>query len=252
MRRSVSLAIALTACASLTACGSSSSSARPSSPKEWRAAMVAAALAQGSVHWTRFIAVPMIEWRRTSADVTTDGGVERILLRPWCKAEIRLVNDVVYERGDSRCLGYTLRLANTKAARYAGRWISIPKGDKLYSGAADGLTLTSILHDVTPRGEHLVTQTTADGPTGLLGPTGPGGPTGAARSAESLGTLAPTLLTAGPTGQTLSLRTGEPLPVVYTDFCVICVDIGTFSRWGEPVHVQAPANSTPIATVRRG
>jgi hypothetical protein len=27
---------------------------------------------------------------------------------------------------------------------------------------------------------------------------------------------------------------------------------GRFSRWNEPVHVQVPARSTPIATVRRG
>ncbi|MDX6454761.1 MAG: hypothetical protein QOD48_868, partial [Gaiellaceae bacterium] len=46
---------------------------------------------------------------------------------------------------------------------------------------------------------------------------------------------------------------GKPLPVAFTeDLGPGTWAIGSFSKWNEPVSVQAPASSTPIATVRGG
>ena len=221
--------------------------------------MVAAALAQKSVHWeeSSFAAYSGYE---SSVDVTADSGAGQIIY-PCCTrhnsatVQILLVNYTVYVRGDAAglhiTLGYHPWMTKAKATKYAGQWIAIPRGDKLYAGIARRLTLVSIIHRFTPRAGRFgkLTMTSA-GPTGANGPTGPQGPTGAAVLAGPQEPGYPALL-AGPTGAMTVRTRGEPLPVTFSELCYFCEHEGTFSRWNEPVPVEPPARSTPIATVRR-
>ena len=213
-------------CALLSACGLSS----PSRAASADASIIAAALAQKSVHWTESQNLCHVRW---TADVTADSGAQRVTIGACAKGsvEMRLVDDVVYVRGNPAGLEseYTTYLTEAQARRYAGRWIAIPKGSQLYGVAADGLKLASIVHDVDPRDYNLKVVRTPR-VTRVLGfddghPPGP--------------------------SVTLSAQaTGDPLPVAMTGSgCVQCMYSGGFSRWNEPVHVQAPARSTPIATV---
>jgi hypothetical protein len=249
MRRIATLALVLAAYAPLSACGSSSS-VRPASPKDVRASIIAAALAQKSVHWT-WDSGSKAGDERITADVTAHGGRQRLSSWPHSKAEIRLVNDIAYVRGNSAGLREWLGLDMAQSTRYAGQWISIPRGDKLYARTADEVTLPSIVHDFVPSAGRLGKLIVSYGPTGADGPTGLQGPTGAGVGSRESAPTRPAILQAGPTGTSLSLRTsGEPLPITYSVVCVACWDNGTFSRWNEPVHVQAPAHSVPMASVR--
>jgi len=237
MRRILALAAVL----ALSACGSSS--ARPSTPKAWRASIVAGALAQHSFHWTYSSFFDLIGPRKRVGDVQAGSAVEWDTLGPGETAEIRLVHDTVYVRGNNAAidsLGLTpwrypssqiYRIGSSRwAHRYAGRWISIPKGDKLYSGFLAYLTPASILRLATPRGmlrEKLHRRLRdVDGTVGR----------GFGAQAYELKARA----------------SGTPLPVSYRwrDMTVDSVDMH-FGKWNEPVAIEAPKNAVPIATVRR-
>lgn len=137
--------LSLSGCALLSACGSAS----PPSPKDVRASMVAAALAQKSVHYVENIEVDMDGTTTITADVTADSGIAQETSPDYGSAELRLANDTVYVKGDATALEYYVPdLPHAEAEGYWGKWISIPKGGALYAAASDGLTLASIVHNV--------------------------------------------------------------------------------------------------------
>ena len=56
-----------------------------------------------------------------------------------------------------------------------------------------------------------------------------------------------------PGSDLIARGSGMPLPVTFSTEDESGAGSGTdsrFSKWNEPLNVQAPANSTPIATVR--
>ena len=231
MRRIVTLAIVLAACASLSACGSSS----PSSPLAVRASIVAAALAQDSVHLNE-LATDAVISARWASDVNAHSGKQRLTLKGGTfgggEAEVLLVNDTLYVRGNPSGLRYTLYMTGPQSRRYARQWISIPKGDRLYAETAAGLTLPSIVHNLTPQGKLKLVRRNSPA-TRLLAVTGAG--RGDAPSVS------------------LSARaSGDRLPVAYSEIVAPYGHTrdGSFSKWNEPVSVHAPADATPITIVR--
>jgi hypothetical protein len=250
----------LAVCA-LSACGSSS--VGPQTPKTVRRSIVAAALAQKSVHWDWDVG-SQTEAFESSADLTADSGVRQV--RYFCctknndaRVRILLVDHTVYVRGDAPGLHITLGfhhawLTNAKARTYAWQWISIPRGDRLYSHLAADLLLGSVVRQFTPRAgrDGKLRGVAPAGPTGPRGPTGPGRAT--AVSVEPMtsgGKGSFSVLADGPTGESPSFHAnGEPRPIAFSQACDFCGDDATFSRWNEPVHVTAPSHAIPIATVR--
>ncbi len=208
MRRIVTPAIALVLCASLSACGSSV----PRSPKAVRrAATIAAALAQKSVHWTADDYELTDHETRISADVNADSGTAWVMWQvtdgdDGGRYHLMRVNRMFYVNGDSTSLQWLFNLKKAQATRYAGRWISTRNGEGLTVGVAAGLTLPSIVREY-----------------------------------------------ASAVRRTSAHATGEPLPIRFDKEPSQVESItGSFSKWNEPVHVHAPASSTPIATVRGG
>ena len=123
---------------------------------------------------------------------------------------------------------YGLDLTRGQAKRYAGQWISIPKGDKNYSQLAEDMTLGSIAPS-DPRFGPLKASRVASRGTRFIDVQ------------EEAGIpLSPYEVKARASGTAL------PFALSYIDNFRV-----RYSRWNEPVHVQAPAKSTPIATVRR-
>jgi hypothetical protein len=243
MRRIAIAVIVLSLCAVLSACGSSSSSPSPPAPKvaapKVAAPIVAAALAQKSVHWEEIDRPHMQLPIKFVTDVNADSGTQRLTFAPGTryagKAQVRLVNDIAYVEGDAVGLKSVLYLDKARAKKYAGRWISIPKGDTLYAGIANGLTLASIIHDVIPGGR----------PLRLVRKNAHGTP----RLVVEVDTHSRTF--SGFPGSLSANANGKQLPVAFDiPNCVGCYTSGTFSKWNEPVHVQAPAKSVPITTVR--
>jgi hypothetical protein len=218
----------------------------PSTPEGVSASIVAAALAQKSVHWSEVIGLDLVGSFVTTADVTADSGTEQTTAYSGDKAEIRLIHGVVYVRGNASALVSELGLPLARARPYARRWIAIPKGDKLYARESQGLTLASAVRDVAGETEP------------SYGPR-----LAAVRPLSTLEVIwkkpphARLVLQTKDSyamGQSWSLTaraSGEPLPITYSAFIGFGNGEGeSFSRWNKPVVVTAPANSIPIATVR--
>jgi len=153
------------------------------------------------------------------------------------KTELRLVNGTVYVKGTPAALDYyLLDLTTPQAKQYAGKWISFPKGDRLHASLADRLMLASVVKHALPRNHF-----TSGGKLKLLRRTSHGTPLFVLRWTED--DLFDHVIRAR--------ATGTPLPVSFYDSCGFeCDSRDTFSKWNEPVKVQAPASSTPIAVVR--
>lgn len=238
-------------CVLLSACGSSSPSAHspktrssPSStkaapsasahtPKGVLASIVTAALAQKSVHWTGTDARDLYGTGHSATDVNGNSGAERLT---YYGKVIRflLVHHTVYVKGARILLEDKLHLTEAQAKHFAKRWISIPRGDKLYAQLSSGLTLASIVHDVThdltKQGKLKVRRRTSRG----------------ARLLDVRGTTRQSVFVYDLTAR----ASGRPLPVAFSFSEVAGGSSARFSRWNEPVNVQAPASSTPITTVR--
>jgi len=189
---------------------------------------------------------------RSVFDVTANSGSQQITITASGvreKVEFRLVDDVVYARGDSGGLQYELNLTETQADKYAGRWISIPKGDSLYQQAADGLTLASSLGDFIPD-VYMSLHTCTGAESCLYG------------GWDFRPKTRPFLILDGSVSndrsladadETVSTRSrGARLPIGFDANSDPDLDIrGSFSKWNEPLHIEAPASATPIAIVRR-
>jgi len=228
MRRIVAVVLVAAAAITTAAVLLTESSARESSARD---RIVTAALAQKSAHYTRTVSADMIGTFTSTADVNADSGAA---LQRWFgggTVRIRLVNGTVYVQAYGAGI-HQIDLTPAQERRYVGRWISITrKGDEqLYDYYADGLTLASIVHDVTPSGTVESSVKTSNG-TRFLVVRGTGRP-----EARDLTATA----------------TGTPLPVLFSSGPTVGGDWGRFGRWNEPVHVRVPAHSIPITTVRGG
>lgn len=219
----------------------------PSTPQGVEDSITAAARAQKSVHFSEFFSADLYGGDHRTFDVGADSGSE-LLTYYAHKMRILLVDHTVYVRGDAWMLGGTMYtpgidLTQAQVKRYAGKWISIPKGDKDYAGWADGLTLSGVVGGGGP-----ISALTPWYPTGRL--------TLSKRRShgERLLILRQTSGSQGfpPIDELRARATGIPLPVSYSDYMAMMLfDDGTYSRWNEPVRVRAPTRSIPIATVRR-
>jgi hypothetical protein len=213
--------------------GRSAASVSTRPPRALLASIVAAALSQKSVHWTESEVDDAAGGITRVVNANADSGVELerfTFLDSRGSVAIRLVDHTAYVRGDAAGLWNSLSLTPARAKRYAGQWVSVPQGDKLYSQLTRDLTLASIVHGATSIGPVKVVRSN---PFGMLELKG-----------ESDSRF-----------YDLSARaTGRPLPVDFSNGTrPVAVSLsGSFDNWNERVHVRPPATSTPIATVRGG
>jgi hypothetical protein len=227
-------------------------------PRDVIRSIDAATLGQKSVRWTEKAGsndpLGLRQWRSTS-DVTADSGVQRITIPHFRggtgRAEIRLVGNGVYVKGNAIALEWmALRVTQTQALRYAGRWISIPKWHDPLAEYSEHLTLAALVDD------ELQPASTLDGWTQLpdnvyLTATTKSDGTQVVEFEDDSGDLTHKIDLSAHTG-------GEPLPIASSEldagyeggFDERDWFSGRFSRWNEPVHVIAPKHAVPIATVR--
>lgn len=200
------------------------------SPASVRDSIVTAALAQKSVHWT--LSVANLWSTARTADVSAGSAAEQVTFDRTGrlgKAKILRVGGTEYVKGDTAGLEDDLDLTPAQARRYAGLWISIPRGDASYT--TYGLTLNSVVHEAIPKGQLTVSRTRSHGRRLLVVKGRTKDKRGGYRSTESA-------------------DAGTRLPVSYLGREM---DVGVFerfSKWNESLHVHTPARSTPIAVVR--
>ncbi len=208
------------------------------SPKALRATIVGAAGAQRSVHYVahNVIGNALITLK---ADVAADRGSQHIVIqlgKRTGKVTIYLVDQTAYVEGDAFGLQALQGLTKAQSTKYAGQWISIPKGDKSYASTAADVTLPSFVHTITPRGK----LASISGKVRGVRVVGIRGSVGKGKRRTLMALLAP--------------AKGKKLPLESDEFAPGESSIGhtAISKWNEPVTVQAPASSTPIGTVRGG
>jgi hypothetical protein len=207
------------------------------SPKALRASIVDAAKAQQSVHYVQKNILGNALLTLTG-DVATDHGIQHVKLvagKQTGRITIYVVDQTAYVQGNAFGLHALQGLTKTQAAKYAGQWISIPKGDKLYAGTAAAVTLGSFVQSIAPRGRLKTFSAKAHG-VRVVGVRGIFGK-GKRRTLTAIDARAK----------------GKKLPLEAEDFTPGEESIGhtAISKWNESVQVQAPSSSTPISTVRQ-
>ena len=173
----------------------------------------------------------------TGADVTRTAGKQHVTFQVGKKkshVQIVVTGQIAYVEGDVTGLELNLGLKSAQATKYAGRWISIPKGDKLYAPIAQADTLGSLIQVITPHGRLTSASAKLHG-VRVIGVRGVAG-TGKKKTVQIL----------------VAHASGKPLPLEEDELAPGQNYIGhtTLSKWNEPVDVSAPTSSTPIAAVR--
>ncbi len=118
-------------------------------------------------------------------------------------------------------------LDRPQARKYAGRWISIPEGDKAYAPDAAGVTMRPLVRSLAPQGNLSIRSGTLHGKpvVDVHGATGKG------KQRWIFDLHAP--------------ANGKKLPLESLDRFVL-------SKWDERLNLTAAAKSVPISTVRGG
>ena len=205
------------------------------SPKQLRAAMLAAASARHSVHYVSTTSAPGRTIRITG-DVGPNLGSQRITLRLGGhsgQANVLVVGGSAYIRGNAFTMQNFFPFTKAQATKYAGQWISIPSTSGAYSAVSADATFASFLADLLP-GTHLSSvRAKVDGKAAV-------GIRGVVRQAGTK--LVETVY---------APASGTPLPFAEKAVVTGSRGAGTtrMSRWNETVHVTAPASSVPITTV---
>jgi hypothetical protein len=224
------LALAVAAAAALAAVALAAQS-----PEALRASILGAAKAQHSVHYATREVLGNLRLTLTG-DVAVTAGRQHVVFEVGTQTghiTIRVLARTAYVQGDANGLQLLQQLTKAQASKYAGRWISIPKGDEAYSRTAAEVTLGTFLQSITPRGR-LATFKGKEHGTRVIGVRAISG-TGKKKKLQ--------VLVARAKGKRLPLGENEAVPG--RDF----IGRTTMSKWNESVRVQAPAQSVPISTV---
>ena len=197
--------------------------------------MLKAVSLRHSVHYVSSSAAPGHAIRIVS-DVGRGRGIQRITLTSQGSsgpATVLVVGRSAYIRGSVFTLHEYFPFTQAQAARYAGKWISIPSTSGAYSAVAADATFASFLADLLPSKNLALVRATIAGrrSVGLRGTVRQG-------NLKLLETV-------------YAPARGAPLP--FEEKAVSVGQPGTgltrMSRWNEPVHVTAPADAVPISTV---
>jgi hypothetical protein len=208
------------------------------SPKQLRAAMLAAAGSKHSLHYVSS-GTSSGHTIRMVADVGRGRGIQRITFTSRGKsgpAAVLVVGRSAYIRGNDFTMRSFFGFTQAQSAQYAGKWISIPATSSAYSAVAADATFASFLSDLLPRRHLAVVRATVAGKksVGLRGTVVQlGGKLVETVYAPAHGTPLPF--------ETKAVAPGHP-----------GTNVARMSRWNEPLHLTAPAHAVPISTVVGG
>lgn len=229
--------------AATTTTGAPSTTTSPTTGAALLKASQAAAKAATSVH---FLAKTKLGSKTitltASASATT--GTQKIVLRGGSVVghmSARLVNQIVYFKGDANGLEGYLGMPSTLAAKYSEHWIFFSPATKDYATFKKSLTLTAALRQVDLTGPYTTAAATTNG-----------------QSAEKISGTTKSLSSKGNKGKAaLYVATsGTPLPIRYvaTGKQKKQRETGTvvFSKWGAPVAPASPQTATSASSIVSG
>jgi hypothetical protein len=228
-----SLALALV----LTSCGGGTSDALANkTASQVLSTAIAAAKSSGSAHYL-LKATSSGKTETIVGDAATKVG-RQVFSDGTAKIQAEAIGTTVYVEGNEGGLQNQIGFSATEAAQYAGKWISIATTDGPYASVLKAVTLASTLTEIKPTGKLTLTKATTRSGIAVIGVRGP--LPGAAK---------------GVTGSViLYVATQKPnVPVSFeaqaTGAGTSERDVGTFSRWGTPLHLVAPKNAVAYASL---
>jgi hypothetical protein len=230
-----SLSLLLAACGSGGGAGSSGLANK--TPKEILSTAVAAATKSGSVHFELLGKEGGNTETITGDSSNTDG--REIISAGQVNIEAEVIGHGAYVKGNSGGLQSEMDLSATNAATYAGKWISIASTDAPFSSITKAVSLSGTLGELKPSGKLTRTAKTTKASQAVIGVHGglPGGATN------------------GTTGSAvLYVATSQPnVPIVFdvteSSGTTKETDVGTFTKWGQKLHLVAPTNTVAYASL---
>jgi hypothetical protein len=158
-------------------------------------------------------------------DITVNGNHARVIL----------VDNMAYVKADAPMLADYFGVPAAKVSRIANQWIAVPPSDPEYQTVTNGVTMASILDQTLPAGP--VTETG-------------GGKFEGVRQVTIQGAL-PAGSGPKPGTATLLVALGErPLPLSSAaQYGSSAGPLVTFSKWGVPVQLAAPAGAVPAPSI---
>ena len=232
----LSLALLGTACGSSTGAGGSNALAHKT-PQAVLASAVAAAKASGSFHYELTAKISSSSQSIIGDASTTEG--RQTISEGTLKIEAELIGKTVYVEGNVGGLENQMGFSSTAASTYAGKWIAIASTDAPYASVTQAVTLPSALTELEPTGHLTLTPATTRAGQAAIGVRG-ALPSSASSGVK--GTIVLYVSTAHPTlalafdGQATSSGTKES-------------DSGTFTNWGKPLDLTAPAGAVAFSSL---
>lgn len=206
----------------------------PKTPQALRAAIIAAAGTQKSVHYVS-ASTTATQSITIVCDAGASKGVQQITFREGKKTghvTVIVVGSNAYLRGDAFTLTNFIGIKAAGATRYAHQWIVVPASHPAFQPIAAAVTLTSALQEF---GVNTGTLSTA---TGLVG------------GQKVRGVRATVKVSTGKAVDTLWARDAKlRLPVEEKVTRKGLTVTNTYSKWNEQVVVHTPKSAVPIAKV---
>jgi hypothetical protein len=205
---------------------------------------VAAASAQPSVHYVQ-ASTGGGQTITITGDVNRTAGTQHIVFKTgphsWTST-VTLVGQTAYVSGSAYALQLTLGVPASVFTPVAGKWISITPSDPggLFKSTAAELTMASVVSNFSMGGPFTLGRRAHMSGVSVIGLHG-----------YLTGTGTHTKVP-----QTFDVKaTGSPLPIASLSQAPGkhgTRSASTYSRWGDPVSVQAPAGAVSIAQVLQG
>jgi hypothetical protein len=239
MRRLIVIVLGAIAVAG-AGCGSSTptSNVGHKSAAQLLAASLSAAKASGSAHYVLVSAGGGQTQTVTGNASGTDAN--QVITTTGSHAEALYVGGKEYIMGNATGLENEMGFSSAVAPSFAGKWIAIASTDSPYQTIAKALGLLNTLKALEPTGHLTLTAVTTRAGHQVVGVSG------------SLPASAGSSLTG--TVTIYVATTGAALPIAYSARASgsggeSATDSGTFSAWGEPVHLTAPTHTVPLSSV---
>ena len=206
----------------------------PKTPQALRAAIVAAAGTQKSVHYVS-ASTNATQAITIVCDAGAGKGIQQISFKQGKKSghvTVIVLGTRAYLRGDAFTLTNFIGIKAAGATRYANRWIVVPASHPAFQPIAAAVTLASAIQEFGAN-------------TGTLSTT-----TGLVAGKKVRGVRATVKVSTGKAIDTLWARDGTlRLPVEETVTRQGLSVTNTYSKWNERVVVHTPKQAVPIATV---
>lgn len=178
-------------------------------------------------------------------DIGKAAAAETITTGKKVVADAVLDHGTVYIRANTQLLENALSLPDTTATAETGDWVSVSKGDAVYSSVSSSLTATSAIELFVPEEPHLK----VDGATTFEGQSvvAVSGSSTASPSTDVLGTVTLFVSTTAP-----FLPVGATLVVSQPGGKVVEREATLYGRWGERIRPLAPSGATPWSSLVTG